>query len=272
MDEVIRFSDWVRVLNKGKLTAVKKTPETNPTELARLMVGREVLFNIEKQEFKPGGTVLEIQNATVKSAEGLNALDDVSLTIRQGEVLGIAGVAGNGQVELTEIITGLRTTDSGTRAAQRQGPDQQFANQDDKIRRQSYTVRPCRDGNSRRYERGKQPGNEGVPREAYSEGRGLLRTSRILDFARKMISAFKISTPSTQTHVKFLSGGNIQKTILAREIDACGDLLVAAYPSRGLDVGATEAIRTEIVQQRDSGRAVMLVSEDLDELFSISDE
>jgi len=101
---------------------------------------------------------------------------------------------------------------------------------------------------------------------------GLLDPRRILEFARKMIDVFKISTPTPGTHVKFLSGGNIQKTILAREIDSCGGVLIAAYPSRGLDVGATEAVRKEMVKQRDRGSGVLLVSEDLDELLSVADK
>ncbi len=101
--------------------------------------------------------------------------------------------------------------------------------------------------------------------------KGVLNRQRILDFARSLIDVFQIATPTPQTHVKFLSGGNIQKTILAREIDACTDLLVAVYPSRGLDVGATEAVRRRLLEQRDEGRAVLLISEDLDELRTVAD-
>ena len=270
MEEVIRFSDWVRVLKKGKLAAVKKTVDTNPAELARLMVGREVLFNIEKNDFNPGNNVLEIKDAELKGPDGIKMLNNVSLEIRSGEILGIAGVAGNGQVELTEIITGLRTLDSGR--VHLNGFD----------RTNSTPIEMIKSGVSHipsdRVAMG-IVGDMSVANNLAMKGyrkkpiiqSGVLRNSLIIDFAKRMISMFKISTPSTQTHVKFLSGGNIQKTILAREIDACGDLLVAAYPSRGLDVGATEAVRTEIVKQRDSGRAVMLVSEDLEELLSISD-
>lgn len=270
MEEVIKFSDWVRVLKKGKLVAVKETAETSPADLARLMVGREVLFNIEKNPFAPGETVLELKSLSASDANGIKVLDDISLKIRQNEVLGIAGVAGNGQVELTEAVTGLRDTAAGEvllngenrtnrtplemiksgvshipsdRVAMGIVGDMSVANN---LAMKGYRSRPIVSG-------------------------GVLHRSRILDFARRMISSFKIATPAPQTHVKFLSGGNIQKTILAREIDACGDLLVAAYPSRGLDVGATEAVRNEIVKERDDGRAVMLVSEDLEELISISD-
>ena len=112
---------------------------------------------------------------------------------------------------------------------------------------------------------------KGYRRKPITHG-GLLDPRRIIDFAKRMIDSFKIATPTPDTHVKFLSGGNIQKTILAREIDSCGGVLVAAYPSRGLDVGATEAVRNEMVRQRDKGSGVLLVSEDLDELLSVADK
>jgi len=270
MEEVIKFSDWVRVLKKGKLVAVKKTTDTDPKDLARMMVGREVLFNIDKKPFAPGDAVLKIDNLNAADSNGKKVLDKITFTIRKHEVLGIAGVAGNGQVELTEAVTGLRTSESGTILL------------NGKNLTNSSPIEMIRSGVSHipsdRVAMG-IVGDMSVANNLAMKGyrkkpiisKGILRTSRILDFAKKMISAFNISTPGPQTHVKFLSGGNIQKTILAREIDACGDLLVAAYPSRGLDVGATEAVRNEIVSQRDEGRAVLLVSEDLEELISISD-
>lgn len=270
MEEVIRFSDWVRVLKKGKLVAVKKTAETNPAELATLMVGREVLFCIEKKDFKPGETVLQIKDVSAAGLEGINVLNDINLSIHKGEILGIAGVAGNGQVELTEVVTGLRSVEQG----------EIHLNNTDRTNRSPIEM--INSGVSHipsdRIAMGivgdmsvaNNLAMKGYRKQPITRG-GILQKAKIVDFAKRLISMFNISTPGTQTHVKFLSGGNIQKTILAREIDACGDLLVAAYPSRGLDVGATEAIRTEIVKQRDAGRAVMLVSEDLDELISISD-
>ncbi|MBI9107701.1 MAG: ABC transporter ATP-binding protein [Spirochaetales bacterium] len=270
MEEVIKFSDWVRVLKKGKLVAVKKTSDTDPSDLAKMMVGREVLFNIEKMPFTPGENVLKIIKLNASDPNGIKVLDNISVTVRKHEILGIAGVAGNGQVELTEAVTGLRTSQSG----------EVLINGENLTNRSPIEM--IRSGVSHipsdRVAMG-IVGDMSVASNLAMKGyrnkpivsRGILRTSLILAFARRMISAFNISTPGPQTHVKFLSGGNIQKTILAREIDACGDLLVAAYPSRGLDVGATEAVRKEIVRQRDEGRAVLLVSEDLEELISISD-
>jgi len=270
MEEVLKFSHWVRVLQGGKLVAVKNTAETNRQELAKLMVGREVLFRVDKEPAQPGNVVLELENAHAENEKGLPALRGLSLQLQEGEILGIAGVAGNGQRELTEAVTGLHHLTSGRV----------------KINGRNLTNR--------------QPlafikaGVSHIPSDRMAMGvvgemsvannlvmkkyrkppltyHGILDPKRIIDAARNLIDSFRIATPAPHTHVKFLSGGNIQKTILAREIDAGGGVLVAAYPSRGLDVGAAEAVRKELVAQRDRGRGVLMVSEDLDELFTVAD-
>ncbi len=270
MEEVIDFSDWVRVLHKGKLVTVKRTGETSPQELARLMVGRDVLFRIEKKAAEPGKSILELRDIRAEDEKGLPALQGIDLTVHAGEIVGIAGVAGNGQRELTEVITGLHKPSGGTVLLEGK----------DLTGKSPYTMI--------------QSGVSHIPSDRVAMGvvgdmsvadnlamkgyrkapllaGGFLLPRRILRLALKMIDLFNITTPAPQTHVKFLSGGNIQKTILAREIDSCGGLLVAAYPSRGLDVGATEAVRLELVAQRDQGKAVLLVSEDLEELISVAD-
>ncbi|MDZ7794971.1 MAG: ATP-binding cassette domain-containing protein [Spirochaetia bacterium] len=185
--------------------------------------------------------------------------------------MGIAGVAGNGQRELTEVITGLHPVLNGSIKI----------NGKDMTNRSPLAI--IRSGVSHipsdRIAMG-VVGDMSVANNLVMKGYrrapithgGLLDPRRILDFAKRMIDSFKIATPTPATHVKFLSGGNIQKTILAREIDSCGGVLVAAYPSRGLDVGATEAVRNEMVRQRDRGSGVLLVSEDLDELLSVADK
>jgi len=271
MEEVIAFSDWVRVLQHGKLVTVKRTAETNPQELARLMVGREVLFRIDKAPAEPKDVILEVENVEANDEKGMPALKGFSLKVRQGEIVGIAGVAGNGQRELTEVITGLHPVLNGSINI----------NGKDMTNRSPLAI--IRSGVSHipsdRIAMGvvgdmSVASNlvmKGYRRKPITHG-GLLDPRRIIDFAKRMIDTFKISTPTPATNVKFLSGGNIQKTILAREIDSCGGVLVAAYPSRGLDVGATEAVRNEMVRQRDKGSGVLLVSEDLDELLSVADK
>jgi len=270
MEEVMTFSDRVQVLRKGKSVAMRLTPETDPGELARLMVGREVLFRLEKMPRPRGEVVLELAGVHALDDKGKPALKAVSFEVCGGEILGIAGVAGNGQRALAEVITGLRRVTEG----------QVLINGKDMTNRSPLEM--IRAGVSHipadRIGMGVVGGMSvayNLAMKAYRKPpirkTGMLRQKRILEFARRLIEAFRIATPGPQTLVKFLSGGNIQKTILAREIDSCGKLLVAGYPSRGLDVGATEAVRMRLLKQREDGYAVLLISEDLEELLSISD-
>jgi len=258
------------VLRKGKVVAEKNTRETDPKDLARMMVGREVLFHIKKGPFQPGAVVLELKDVCADDERGLPALRDLSLKVRAGEILGIAGVAGNGQRELSEAITGLRPVKSGGVSincvdSTNETPLQVIRRGVSHIPSDRMAVGAVGDmsvaNNLAMKDYRSQPISKGI----------FLLPKRILQFATKMIGLFNIATPSAETRVKFLSGGNIQKTILAREIESCGSLLVAVYPSRGLDIGATESVRMELVAQRDAGRAVLLVSEDIDELLSVAD-
>ena len=271
MEEVMEFSDWVRVLRQGKLVAVKRTAETSPQELARLMVGREVLFRLERKPREPGDVVLELQDVHADDDKGLPALRGVSFTIREGEILGIAGVAGNGQRELAEVITGLRKVKAGhifiNGEEVTNKPPREIITHGvshipaDRIGMGAVGNLPVADNLAMK----------GYRHEPLSSKLGILNPRRIIDFARRLIQTYRIATPTPQTRIKFLSGGNIQKAILAREINACKGLLVAVYPSRGLDVGATEAVRKRLLEQRDAGKAVLLISEDLEELLSVAD-
>jgi ABC-type uncharacterized transport system ATPase subunit len=270
MNEVMMFSDRVTVLRQGQVTATLSTSETTPQELARLMVGREVLFRLEKEPCQPGAPVLEVEELEALNDKNLPALRGVSLTVRAGEIIGIAGVAGNGQRELAEVITGLRAATAGD------------------VRVNQTCVIDCSPREMITAGVGHIPedrvgvglvGSMSVSDNLALKGyrgpelsRGpVLVPSAIQSFARRLIDAFDIATPGPETQVKFLSGGNLQKTILARELTACGGLLVAVHPTRGLDVGATEAVRKLLLAQRDQGTAVLLISEDLDELLAISD-
>ncbi|MBN1877479.1 MAG: ABC transporter ATP-binding protein [Anaerolineae bacterium] len=272
MEEVMAFSDVVRVLQHGKLVAIKRTSDTHPQELARLMVGREVLFRLDKSPRHPGEKVLVLRDVYADNDKGLPALQGINFDIRQGEIFGIAGVAGNGQRELAEVITGLRKVKGQHGHIYVNGQDQTNKAPLDMIHAGVSHIPADRIGMG-------AVGNMAVADNLAMKGyrsppmaqHGILYPKQILNFARKMIEAFHIHTPTPQTRIKFLSGGNIQKAILAREIEACDGLLVAVYPSRGLDVGATEAVRRRLLEQRDSGRAILLISEDLDELLSIAD-
>ena len=270
MDEVMEFSDRVIVLQKGKLIATKDTSTTSAKELAKLMVGREVLFRLQKESCQPGETVLSLEDVQVKDERGLPALQGVSLSIRSGEILGIAGVAGNGQGYLAQVVTGLKNPDRGK--VYLNGQDVTHSSPLGMIKAGVSHIPADRIGMGAVGNMAVQDNlaMKGYRNEPISQ-KGILRPKRITLFAKRMIDLFKIMTPTPATRIKFLSGGNIQKTILAREIDSCEGLLVAVYPTRGLDVGATESVRKMLIEQRDKGLGVLLVSEDLDELISVSD-
>jgi len=270
LNEIMAVADRCTVLRKGKCIGTVDVKDTDKARLSRMMVGREVLFHIKKGPFQPGAVVLELKDVCAADDRGLPALRDLSLTVRAGEILGIAGVAGNGQRELSEVITGLRPAASGGVSincvdSTNKTPLQIIRSGVSHIPSDRMAVGAVGDmsvaNNLAMKDYRASPISKGI----------LLLPRRIQEFARKMIGLFNIATPSPETRVKFLSGGNIQKTLLAREIEACGSLLVAVYPSRGLDIGATESVRMELVAQRDAGRAVLLVSEDIDELLSVAD-
>ena len=271
MEEVMAFSNWVRVLNKGRLVTVKETQKTNPKELAQLMVGRDVLFRLAKKERQTGDVILDLKDVQALDDKGLPALQSISLQIRAGEIMGVAGVAGNGQKQLVEVLTGLRKITGGEIRIF----GEEMANKN------PLEIINCGVSHipADRIARGvagdmSVAGNLAMKcyRKPPLVKRGILHPRRIIDLAKRMIDMFRIDTPTPQTHAKFLSGGNIQKIILAREIDACGGVLIAAYPSRGLDVGATEYIRSQMIEQSECGTAILLISEDLEELMTVADK
>jgi simple sugar transport system ATP-binding protein len=235
------------------------------------MVGRDVLFCLEQKKRNPGDVVLELNDVQAIDDKGLPALKGVSFKIRSGEILGIAGVAGNGQKQLAEVLTGLRKTTGGR--IKINGEVKTNKTPFDMIC--SGVSHIPADRNVRGIV-GDMSVADNLAMKGYRNAplteKGILHPKRILELANRMIEAFRIDTPTPHTHAKFLSGGNVQKIILAREIAACGGLLVAAYPSRGLDVGATEYVRNQMIEQSESGKAVLLISEDLEELMSVADQ
>ncbi len=270
LDEVMAISDEVTVLRSGRVVATVEASQTTKEELARMMVGREVLFRVEKKPVEPGGVVLEVRNLQALNDKGLPALKGVSFTIRQGEILGIAGVAGNGQRELAEVVTGLRKATGGCVLIA--GCDLTNCSPRRVIREQVSHVPEDRLG------MGLVPNlavSDNVILKSYRDppiAKGLfLNRQFIKRFATRLIEAFNIVTPSPDTPVKLLSGGNLQRTILAREISVGPRLMVAVHPTRGLDVGATESVRNLLLKQREEGAAILLISEDLDELLTLSD-
>ena len=271
LDEVLSIADRITVLRRGRVTAsALDAKATGKAELAQLMVGRQVLFQVDKGKSVFGSPVLEAQDLRAENDKGLPALRGVSLTVRAGEIFGIAGVAGNGQSELAQVVTGLRPAQAG-----RVGVDGQDVSN-------RHTAEVIRQGVGHVPEDRAEVGS--VPRLSVAENLILksyreppiclgwfLDPSAVRAQAERLVAEFEISTPTVDTPVRTLSGGNLQRLILAREMSAEPRLLVAMHPTRGLDVGATEAVHRLLIKQRERGAAILLISEDLDELLSLSD-
>ena len=270
LDEVKALSDRVTVMRRGKVAGVKNTRDTNQEEIANMMVGRKVIFKIEKNPLNPGKTALKVEKLEALNNKGLPAVKNLSFEIKEGEILGFAGVEGNGQTELVEVMTGLRKASSGKIFLNNQDitDDSPRSIREDKIahipedRRQrgiilNYTVAENLIlGNHYR-----PPFNNGLS----------LNFNNINNHANKLIKDFDIRPTDKDNLLKSLSGGNQQKVIVAREFYGEPILLIAAQPTRGLDVGSTEFVHKQLLSERDKGKAILLVSADLEEILSLSD-
>jgi ABC-type uncharacterized transport system ATPase subunit len=271
LQEVMAISDRVTVLRKGKVTAAGLlTKEITRQELARQMVGREVIFHLDKQEKEAGDVVLAVENLHAENDKGLPALQGVSLTVRAGEIIGLAGVAGNGQRELAQVLTGLRDCTQGKVL----------------LKGESINNRPARFAIRRgmahipedRTHVGTAPNlsvTDNVIMKKYRKppiARGwLLDIPAATHFAEQLKQTYDIIVPNVETPVRLLSGGNLQRVILAREISSEPAVMIAMQPTRGLDVGAIEGVHRLLLDQRQAGSAILLVSEELEELLSLSD-
>lgn len=268
--EIMEVCDRVTVIRRGKGIGTLNVADTNPNELAELMVGREVHFKTEKQSANPGRKVLEISNLVVKNAQNCSAVDQLNLTVHAGEIVGIAGVDGNGQTELIEAITGLMKAESGSIKLN----GQEIMNLPPRKIIEAGVGHIPQD----RHKHGLVldfPIGENIVLQSYYQEpyskRGILNFKSIYEKARQIIKEFDVRTPDEYTKARALSGGNQQKAIIGREIDRNPDLLIAAQPTRGLDVGAIEFIHKRLIEQRDQGKAVLLVSFELDEILNVSD-
>jgi ABC-type uncharacterized transport system ATPase subunit len=261
----------VTVLRKGQVTAAGLDVQaTNTAELARLMVGREVLFRVEKSVCKPGEQVLLVEDVHADSDKGLPALRGLSLHIRAGEILGVAGVAGNGQRELAEVITGLRSCTSGRVLVQ--GVEVGNGSADKAIQQGVAHVPEDRTGvgsapNLSLVDNAIMKSYETAP---IGNGWSINRPAAY-HYTTHLKDDYDIIAPSVETPARLLSGGNLQRLILAREISSAPRLMVAVQPTRGLDVGAIEGVQRLLLEQRELGAAILLISEELDELFSLCD-
>jgi len=270
LNEVLEIADRITVLQRGKKVATLPAADATERELARLMVGRDVLFRLEKRDRKRGEPMLEVEDLRAVDDRGLPALDGVSFSVRGGEVVGIAGVDGNGQSELIEVVTGLRAPTGGSvRVGGREiaGAGVQHSIEagvghipEDRHRRGLVLNFDLAENLAmREYRRPPLARN------------GLLSPRRMRANAEPLLKVFDVRGGTPATPASSLSGGNQQKVVIARELAEDPRVLVAAQPTRGLDVGAIEFVHRKLLEQRDKGRAVLLVSLELEELRNVAD-
>ncbi|MEZ4558178.1 MAG: ABC transporter ATP-binding protein [Caldilineaceae bacterium] len=271
LKEVLRVADRIAVLRGGRVAGEADPKTATQASLAEMMVGREVILTVDKTPANPRAVVLEIHGLSAKNDLGEPALRNVALDVRAGEIVGVAGVQGNGQTELVEVVTGLRRADAGRIAL----------NGVDVTNASPRTI--TQDGQSCH-----------VPEDRHAYGmvdsysvadnlvlniynqppfakRMTINQQAINEHARELVAEFDVRTPSVETHGGSLSGGNQQKMVVAREFSRPLNLLIAAQPTRGIDVGSIEFIHNQIVAKRDEGVAVLLVSSELDEIMALSD-
>jgi simple sugar transport system ATP-binding protein len=270
LKEVMAIADRITVLHLGTVVGGTRPAETSEKKLAAMMVGREVMLEVQKAVAQPGEVVLRLEHLEVLDERSALAVDNVSLEVRAGEVLGIAGVQGNGQTELVEAVTGLRSVLAGrihigqfetTRASPREVTEMGVAHvPEDRQRDGLVLAYPIRD-NMVLNTYYLAPFSRGV----------VLQDEAIAEAAAQRVKQFDVRTPSIETSVGSLSGGNQQKVIIAREFSRPSKLLVASQPTRGLDVGSIEYIHARIVEKRNNGLAVLLVSSELDEIMALAD-
>ncbi|MEM8980830.1 MAG: ABC transporter ATP-binding protein [Pseudomonadota bacterium] len=272
--EIMEATDTVSVMRRGEMTATVKTKETSPEELAELMVGRKVLLRVDKKTAQPGKPVLEIENLRVWDDKKVERLKGINLTVHAGEILGIAGVAGNGQSELLEVLGGI-------------SPGRGFV----KLNGQEIDLTgKYSDGQSRRA-RGIAHVPEDRQREGlimpfaawentgfgyhhdakYNRSKLMMDNTALRQDTEEKMGRFDVRPPNPKLNAKSFSGGNQQKIVLAREIERNPDLLLIGQPTRGVDIGAIEFIHQQIVALRDTGKAILLVSVELEEILALSD-
>ncbi len=272
--EIMDITDTVSVMRRGEMTATVRTADTSPEELAELMVGRKVLLEVEKAPARPGAPVLEIEDLRVSDESGVERLKGISLQVRAGEILGIAGVSGNGQSELLEVLGGYRPA-SGKVLLNGRPLDLTGRHSDGQSRRAAGIAHVPEDRQ-----------REGLIMEftawentafgyhndpAYQKNALFMDNRALREDTRGKMERFDVRPPIPELAAKSFSGGNQQKIVLAREIERNPDLLLVGQPTRGVDIGAIEFIHKRIIELRDQGKAILLVSVELEEILSLSD-
>ena len=272
--EIMAITDTVSVMRRGEMVATRETANTSMEELAELMVGRRVLLSVDKEAARPAEARLSVANLTVKDGRGVEMVKDVGFEVRSGEIVGIAGVAGNGQSELLQAIAGMRRASSGVVMLNGEAIDVTggVGGSDPSELRDRKLAHVPED----RHHEGlvlpfREDENAVLGYHDRFSSRGLLDTGAIRRDAQAKIEAYDIRPPDPRLKTANFSGGNQQKIVLAREMERDPDVLLIGQPTRGVDVGAIEFIHRRIVEMRDAGKAILLVSVELDEIRSLAD-
>jgi simple sugar transport system ATP-binding protein len=272
--EIMEITDTVSVMRRGEMTATVRTATTSPEELAEMMVGRKVLLDVAKGPARPGRMVLEVENLRVVDADRVERLRGISFQIRAGEILGIAGVAGNGQSELLDVLGGFRRA-TGTVRLNGEALDLTGTKSDGQTRRAQGISHVPEDrqrlGMIMDFTAWENMAFGYHNDPAYQRNRLLMDNEAILRDTRGKMERFDVRPPIATLPAKSFSGGNQQKLILAREIERNPELLLVGQPTRGVDIGAIEFIHRRIVELRDAGKAILLVSVELDEILGMAD-
>lgn len=270
LDEIRAVSDRVTVIRRGKSIETVEIAGTTNADLAEMMVGRSVSFKTEKQASKPKEVVLSIKDLVVNENRGVPAVKNLSLDVRAGEIVGIAGIDGNGQSELIQAITGLRKVESGSIELKGDSIVGLHPRQITELSVGHVPEDRHRDGLILEMMISENIALQTYYKEPHSKN-GILNYSNITSYAKKLMEEFDVRAASELVPAAALSGGNQQKAIIAREIDRDPDLLIVSQPTRGLDVGAIEYIHKRLIEERDNGKAVLVVSFELDEILNVSD-
>ena len=271
LHEVLAISHRVTVLRDGRRVNSIPTSEATRPKLAEMMVGRPVLLEYEKKDAETREERLALDGVSAFSNRGTVGLDDVSLRLRGGEIVGIAGVSGNGQQELAQCITGLREATDGTVVVDGVDVTNSHPSTLNAIGLSYIPEERMIDGVIKEFSVSENYVLQDHGHPKFTTAKIFMLFRKIRDACRRAIKIYEIKTPGTETLVKSLSGGNIQKLVLARELSREPGVLIAAQPTRGVDIGATEYIHQRLLEERDNGTAILLISEDLDEIRALSD-
>nr|WP_208414807.1 ABC transporter ATP-binding protein [Paenibacillus castaneae] len=270
LKEIMEIADSCTIIRRGKVIETVEVAKTNPQQLAEKMVGKAVNFKTEKQKAKPQEALLEVNDLVVKGAGGTHAIDKLSFSVRAGEIVGIAGVDGNGQTELIEAITGMCTIHSGEILLK----GKRITNQSPRMISESGMSHIPQDRHKHGLVLDFTVSENTVLQTYYHpeiNQHGFINTKARDAMATRLVQEFDVRTSGIDAKVRSMSGGNQQKVIIAREIDKNPQVMIAAQPTRGLDVGAIEFVHQQLIAQRDQGKAVLLVSFELEEILNVAD-